>query len=319
MTICPISITGMGMRMIEMVLFQEKREITMNREGTMNQTHQSSESMHQRVFFFVLMGLLILRIPFVAGISFFDIQWVWTSPIYQIGTYLLTAFLIWWETDDLAEYHIDPLALMIIILFKPIQTLILKYWGIEEDPLTFPNIPSLIIWVIAIVFTIGVWLKRSKLPSIKPVSIGWLIVGIPVGLAISIVLSFPESFQMSLVDGLSVKEILGQIPLLFFQQTGYAAVLEEPLFRGFLWGYLHKLKWHEVWIWLFQAGLFSFSHIYYLNRYPISFWIGMPVSALVLGWLVWRSRTIASSMMAHGMMNATGYAFDYLMMLYRLG
>lgn len=283
----------------------------------MKQTQDNSR--HHQVFLLTLIGLLIFRIPFQGGMGFFNVKWEWTVPIYQIGTYLLTAFLIWWEIDNLAEYHIDSLALIIIVMFKPIQTLVLRYWGIEGNPLTFPSIPSLIIWVIAIVFTVGMWSKRSKLSEIKPISVYWFVVGILAGLATSIVLSFPGSFQLSLVDGLSIKEILGQIPSSIPYQIGYAAVSEEPLFRGFLWGYLRKLKWREIWIWLFQAGLFTFSHIYYLNKFPISLWIIVPVCSLVLGWLVWRSRTIVSSMMAHGMMNATGYAFDYLMMLYRLG
>jgi membrane protease YdiL (CAAX protease family) len=70
---------------------------------------------------------------------------------------------------------------------------------------------------------------------------------------------------------------------------------------------------------LFQAVLFTFGHLYYIHTLPITFWIIVPVGSLVLGWLVWRSRTIASSMIAHGMMNATGYFFGYLMAMFRLG
>ncbi len=38
------------------------------------------------------------------------------------------------------------------------------------------------------------------------------------------------------------------------------------------------------------------AHIYYVNRLPISFWIIVPVSTLVLGALAWRSKTISSSL-----------------------
>jgi len=287
----------------------------------MNQTQGENKSRHQWVFWLVLIGLLTLRIPFLAGMHFFNIQQDWADTAFEIGTYLLTIFLIWWELDHLADYHIDALAVIIIIFFKPIQTLILKDWGFGR-PLEFPSIPSLLIWLIAIVFAMGIWWKRSKLLAIKPINLGWLFIGILAGLAMTIVLSFPMSFQISsdqIIHGLSVKGTLAQIPSAFVYQIGYAAVSEEPLFRGFLWGYLRKLKWRELWIWLFQAGLFTFSHIYYINRYPISFWIIVPVGALILGWLAWRSRTIASSMAAHGMINATGLSFGYLMALYRLG
>jgi membrane protease YdiL (CAAX protease family) len=292
----------------------------------MNQTQDKNKSRHQQIFWLLLMGLLILRMPLLGGMDFFNIKWEWAVPIYQIGTYLLTAFLIWWEIDNLAEYHIDPLALIIIILFKPIQTLILKYWGFDDNLLTFPSIPSILIWLIAIAFTIAMFLRRTKIPRIKPISLGWIFIGAVAGLLTMIILSFPMSFQIPrdmLSGGLSFKnalrDMLPRIPEEFAYQLGYAAISEEPLFRGFLWGYLRKMKWHEVWIWLFQAGLFTFSHIYYINRNPISFWIIVPVCALVLGWLAWRSRTTASSMVAHGMMNATGYAFGYLVAILRLG
>lgn len=288
----------------------------------MDQSHEINNSRHQQVFLLVLLGLLILRIPFLAGMHFFNIQWAWTDVVYHIGTYLLTTFLIWWELDNLADYHIDTLAVIIIILFKPIQTLVLKYWGFNEHLLTFPSISSLIMWSIAIVFAIVMWLKRFKLPRIKSVSLGWLIIGIVAGFLTMIILSFPMSFQIpkeALSYGLSTKDILFEVPSSFIYQIGYAAVSEEPLFRGFLWGFLKKRNWREHWIWLFQAGLFMLSHVYYINAHPISFWIIVPVCALVFGWLVWRSRTIATSMVAHGIMNATGYGFGYLMALWRLG
>jgi membrane protease YdiL (CAAX protease family) len=103
-----------------------------------------------------------------------------------------------------------------------------------------------------------------------------------------------------------------------FYQLGYAAVAEEPLFRGFLWGYLRKAGWKDVWIWLFQTGLFMLAHIYYINQLPISFWIIVPVSTLVLGALAWRSKTISASMGAHTMMNASGYTIGTIIATLRM-
>lgn len=287
----------------------------------MKEIQANNDEGHKKVFLLVLLGLFILRIPFLAGMDFFNIQWRWTEPIFEIGTLSFTLFLIWWKMDHLADYNMDTLVLWMIIFFAPIHTLILKYWGIDHL-LAFPGIPSLIIWLITIVFTVEIWRKRSKTLIIKPTSLTWLFIGALAGLAITVVLSFPFSFQISaeeLENGLSIKETLANIPLSFVYQIGYAAALEEPLFRGFLWGYLRKLNWKDVWILLFQAGLFTLSHIYYINTYPISFWIIIPAFSIMLGLLVWRSKTIASSMAAHGMMNATGYAFAYILALLRLG
>jgi membrane protease YdiL (CAAX protease family) len=66
------------------------------------------------------------------------------------------------------------------------------------------------------------------------------------------------------------------------------------------------MRWKECWIWLFQAALFMLGHIYYLGTYNYSFWIIAPLSGLILGLLAWRTRSIGTSMIAHGIVNALG-------------
>jgi membrane protease YdiL (CAAX protease family) len=287
----------------------------------MKQVQEKCNPRHQQVFLLMLLVLLMLRIPFMAGMRFFGVQRVWMFSVYEIISYLLILFLILWEIEHLDIYHIDTLSIIVIILFKPLQLLILKYTDIDRM-LVYQDFVALIIWSSAIVFSILIWLNRSKLPQIKPVNLGWMLIGVLAGLITTVILSIPMSFQIAgdrFPGGLSVRGTLAQIPLSFIYQIGYAAVLEEPLFRGFLWGCLRKLNWHGLWIWLFQAGVFTVSHIYYLNLYPILFWITVPVSTLMLGWLAWRSKSITPSIFAHGIMNATGYAFGYLVSLYRFG
>jgi hypothetical protein len=84
-----------------------------------------------------------------------------------------------------------------------------------------------------------------------------------------------------------------------------AAIDEEPLFRGFLWGYLRDLGWKEKWILIFQAFLFWTIHINYWNKFP--FIILLPFLGLLLGILAWRSRSIATSMAAHAGYNTLGF------------
>jgi membrane protease YdiL (CAAX protease family) len=84
----------------------------------------------------------------------------------------------------------------------------------------------------------------------------------------------------------------------------FAALSEEPLFRGFLWGYLRQTGLREVWIWLIQAGLFALGHLYYIVIYPFSLWVVVPTGALWFGLMAWRSRTIASSMLVHALTNS---------------
>lgn len=285
-----------------------------------NVYHVGVSRTHQRVAWLLLAGLLFLRLPFLAGIAIFS-RPDWLDPIFQIGTYLLTACLIWWERERLADFHIDTLAIAIIILFKPIQTLFLALMGAQHLALAFPQPLSLTLWVIAIVLLVTLRRSHTQFPKIQRASLRWFAIGTMVGIATALLMGYPMSLQIDkseLPMRLELWPILVMVVPNFVYQLGYAAVTEEPLFRGFLWGYLRKLKWPERWIWLFQAGLFMLGHIYYVTNAPISFWIIVPTGGLVMGWLAWRSRSIATSMAAHGAMNALGYTVGYIFAYSRL-
>jgi membrane protease YdiL (CAAX protease family) len=265
---------------------------------------------HSIVAWLLLAVLLFLRFPIL---GFGEMLWGqrdWLDPVYQVGTYFFTAALIWWERGRLADFHIDGLALAIIILFKPVQTLILCYLKMSSAPLAFQNWPSLLVWAIALGLVFLLWRDRACLPPLSKRSFAWVGIGLLVGLLEVLLMGYPMSLQ---VEGFRVSSfsslgfILRRAPVEFTFQLGYAAVSEEPLFRGFLWGYLLKLGWKGVWIWLFQAALFMLGHIYYAGDLPISFWLLVPVAALVLGAMAWKSKTISSSMAAHATMNSLGY------------
>lgn len=279
----------------------------------------SRDKSNQIIALILLAGLLLLRLPFLAGIVFFA-RPSWLDPAFQIGTYLLTACLIWWERDRLADFHIDKLALGIIIFFKPIQTIILSIWKFSDNPLTFPHWLSFSFWIIAACLLFALWRSHPNIAKVSRASFGWFGLGVLAGLFAVLLLSFPMSFQVD------KSQLFGKPPIFalllqalpsFFYQLGYAAVTEEPLFRGFLWGYLQKAGWKNVWIWLFQAGLFTLGHIYYINKAPISFWLIVPLDALILGAVVWRSKTISSSFAAHATMNALGYTMGYIIASFR--
>jgi membrane protease YdiL (CAAX protease family) len=262
---------------------------------------------HNMVAALLLGGLLFLRIALLGIVGCF-IKSVWVDASFQTGTYLLTAILICWERERLEDFHIDGLALWLIILFKPLQTLILVLLS-RNHPLAFPNPLCFFIWGIAIGLALSLRSSKSILPQYNKSSFRWFGIGALAGMATAILLGYPLSLQIDKSRITQRPEVISvffsSIPV-FLYQIGYAAVSEEPLFRGFLWGYLRKLKWKEAWIWLFQAGLFSLAHIYYINKYPYSFWIVVPVGALVMGFMAWCSRSISTSMATHGALNTLG-------------
>lgn len=272
----------------------------------------------------LILALLSLRY-LVTGLKMFIDSESWVFPVYEVGTYLLVAVLLIWEDHSLLDYHINALAIWIMILFKPIETIYLSILTRFDHkiivPMAFPKFPSLIIWIIAL----GLLIRfRGRLFQKGAVRFGdrkWLLFGGLAGLSLVLVNSFPMSLQIVNANQdhrnyISSHLINGLVWIPY--QIGYAAVNEEPVFRGFLWGFLRKSGWRDIWIWLFQAGLFVFAHLYYIDSAPISFWFIIPLYALVFGWLAWRSRSISTSIVAHGVSNGLGYALGYIIAVLRL-
>jgi membrane protease YdiL (CAAX protease family) len=254
--------------------------------------------------------MVLLTVPITMGIAP-----PWLGAVYETATYMLTLALVWVERRRLAEFHIDALALVLILACKPTETILL---ALTRAPgrysLKLGHPASAVIWAAAIVMSVVIYRRRSR-PTVF--GLRWFGIGAAIGVVLAVVMAYPISFQISGEDlHRSLRDSGALMPIsivsTFLYQLGYAATAEEPLFRGFLWGYLRKLGWREGRILIFQALLFSLAHIYYMKDLPISFWIVVPSSAVVLGLLVWRSRTIACSMAAHAALNSLTYTLGWL-------
>lgn len=91
----------------------------------------------------------------------------------------------------------------------------------------------------------------------------------------------------------------------FVHFMGHSAILEEPVFRGFLWGYLRGRDVSDTRIWLLQAGLFLLAHVRLVGR-STTFWITVPAASLLFGLLAWKSRSVTPSLVAHAVYNSLG-------------
>jgi len=287
---------------------------------------------HQKISWLLLAGLLFLRF-LVASIRFFNNSgWVLALvlPPFEVSTYFLTACLIWRERERLADFNINTLAIAIIILFKPIETIVWLFLALPQVSPAFTHplsltiwtiVMSLAIWIIAIGLLVALRRSHTRLPKIQTPSFRWFIIGAAVCVVNGLLSGYPMSFQIDKSELMAGKPelLLGllMVVISFVNQVGAAAVTEEPAFRGFLWGHLRKMNWPEGWIWLFQAGVFWLVHIYHLRSAPFSFWIVVPKDALILGLLAWRSRSIVASIAAHAAGNALGYAIGCTIAYYR--
>jgi membrane protease YdiL (CAAX protease family) len=274
--------------------------------------HAEARPIQATVSWLVIGVLLFLRLPFLTGLSYFvQSDLAWLDPAYQIATYALTAWFIWWWRDRLADFHIDSIAIVIMLLFKPLETLILPVWGIPS-PLAFPNWPALSLWAIAIVTFLA--LRKSPLPRVRRRNLAGVLIGAGAGVGTALIMAY--LFLPLSTPGQGVSRLEPMMLLGFPYQLGYAAIDEEPLFRGFLWGQLRKAGWREGAIWLAQAALFALGHLPFLERLPLPYFLFNFLGlGLVFGLLAWRSRSIATSMVAHAAYNASAPLMSYVVSL----
>jgi len=273
----------------------------------------------QQIGLLTLALLLLLRIPYtIAIIYFLPIENQAGSAVYEVSTYFLICLLIWWERKDLSKFHIDTSALCTISLIRPIQSLILRYWGVDS-PLAFPYPFGSALWIISLGLITALWSSGFRPTRVTARSLLWILAGLLIGICLSIAQNF-QTFRSILYNApqTQLTTALYSTSLNLLYHLSFAPINEEPLFRGFLWGYLRELKWRENLIWLFQAALFTSAHIYVARQFPVIFWIFIPVAGLLFGLLSWRSRSIAAGMLAHGVVNGSIYLLIVLLILQSL-
>ena len=281
---------------------------------------RTSERHPSSVGWFMLLLLLLLRIPYTIFIIYYlPIENQNGSAFYEVSTYLLTCFLIWWERERLDDFHIDTLALSLIIFLRPVQTLVLSHWHVDS-PLALPRPLGVTVWGISLVLLVALWRSGYKPEHVTTRSFLWILAGIALGIALSITenIATVKSMLSQATTHSTLGPVVASSTLNLLYHLSFAPVNEEPLFRGFLWGYLRKMRWKEFSIWILQAILFASAHVYLATQFPLRFWIFIPISGLLLGLLAWRSRSVAGSIITHGLVNGSVYLLIVVLMLITL-
>lgn len=267
----------------------------------------------ERALFWILLGgLLFLRFPWIIlGRVFAPAYSIQITVIFEVGTCLLTFLLIFLERKRLAEYHVDRLALVLLVC-APIAVLVGRMAGGYALP------GQEVKAVLAVMLLIALLLRRPVLPRRGAGrTAGCIGTAVLAGAALAIIWGFLSSFQLREMVDVSTLPSVGQmlhggrLSYGVLYQIDYAAAAEEPLFRGFLWGRLRKCGWKDHWIWLFQALLFAVGHVYYVGVYNISAFLLVPLGALGLGLVAWKTRSIGASMITHGIINGFGATLGY--------
>ena len=210
--------------------------------------------------------------------------------------YLVLTIIIWIEIEHLEEFHIDKFALVSFILGSIFRRR-LGIYG-EDFFLIFiglMGISIVVVWVI-------------KKPKIVKTNIRWALVGLILACALLIPISWLELLLRT--DWIMPPLYKGSILLTATRDINYqfsfAAILEEFLFRGFLWGYLKRSGWREGNIFWAQGVLFWILHISKLLETPFTFLLILPMSTYIYSILAVKSKQIFPAFLAHVVINAVG-------------
>lgn len=258
---------------------------------------------HQVVFWIAIVLMFILRIPLLSWVVFIiPSTEVWIDPLFEIGTFTIIVFLIWWERKNLQIHHMDALAIIILIIFKPLSTIILSLW-VPKSPIAFPNLLSFSFLIVAVILTVLLLRKKiiTRIATLK--TILWFFLGGLIGIVVFVL----EGVIMIRYFNSPIPFNPGSNAWIYpIYQFGYAAVPEEPFFRGFLWGGLKKVGLQEFWILLIQAAIFTSGHIHLLSLSQPVLNLGLIfIGAVIMGVFVWRSRMLSSTMAFHGFANGS--------------
>lgn len=257
---------------------------------------------------FILVALILLRILYLGGIRLLTRPDYpdWLLPSEMILTYTLTAALIYLQRHRLAIFHITTMSL-VLFLFAPLLEPVVSYatgnWIRWPYSLVFRS--SVVVVAIVLSVLLVMSRKQLRLGCERPywIAIG-VIAGVILALAYGLYFEFQDFGRIGVRDSiLKPPATISDAVTSCFVQLINAAIMEEPLFRGFLWGYLRKWGLSDFRILVTQTFLFWAAHIYYLGLIPFSFWILVPSAGIVFGVLAWRSRSIAPGLVAHSIVN----------------
>lgn len=222
------------------------------------------------------------------------------SQLIELVLFILTAAMIVVARRFPREYGIDRLTLVFFLLFGTLFRVPASASdGSALDPLYYFFFPVALVLALLIIRSRGADDRWARLHW------GWMGLGLLAGIAPVLLVEAARALVFG--DPGSMRTIMpvsaGGFMFMFMYWMGHSAILEEPTFRGFLWWHLGKLGWRGRRIWLLQAGLFWLAHLRYVDR-PFTFWLTVPASGLIFGWLAWKSRCVGPALVAHAAYNA---------------
>lgn len=214
------------------------------------------------------------------------------SYAYVTFMYLGISILIGVEAKNLEEFHIDKFTIMTFVLGSILRRRI----GAPAE--------SFFLILIALSGILAIFMVARKKPTLPRTNMKWVFVGIGIGCGTVIIITFLELLfrgtwvAMPLFRNNLIATVIGEI----VKEFSFGALVEEILFRGFLWGYLKKEGWNENKVIWTQGILFWVLHLSRIVT-PFTFFIVIPLITMIFSKLTLRSRQLFPAIVAHIIIN----------------
>ena len=250
----------------------------------------------QEIFTYIaLFVLLVIGIPFTDIISNFvplinspiHPAWSqylgsirdWEKTFYQNYSFILVGIVIILNRSNLKKLNIDFL-FMVMFFWGSVYYCRFYFWPTG--------------WVVALLllFMIILYTKKEYKFGKLDCTMPWILLFIGIAFCLSL-LFIKNPFEYTKVR-YALHAFVTEFPFL---------AVEEVVFRGMLWMFLKDLNWSELKIIISQAILFWLFHAFYIPSDPTFFWIVVPIISILLGIVVWRTKSITTSTIAHVLIN----------------
>lgn len=249
----------------------------------------------------------VLGITFIAYCLYLTelLPFGYVNCIFAVTFQLVLFLVVWKEIDHLADFHLDWLTMIIVVLFGSIFR--------KRTDVPYEIFFQILQWVLSLLLLWLIIQNRSKIPVTK---IRWGFVGIVIALIAVVPFAYlinitkyvvPPQQELPYPVG-SIVYILGKV----FQQFTYVSPIEEIIFRGLLIGYWVRSGWSTKKAFWGQAIFFWAIHLPSLFILPVPLHIILPIDILIFTLLVWLSKQIFPSIIAHTILNVFQPVVEFL-------
>ena len=253
------------------------------------------ETTKRNISYLVLMLLLFMRISVsalfftrdvlsISGES--DLLFDWAALFYVtllLGGLPAVVVAIALNQDDLQKLNIDRLYVILLLLAGIIQ--------LYQFPYNFLS-------GIAIFYLIYLLAMKKKIfhnTYRGDLKVNWWVLG-----AIYFICSV-----------INLSNIENNIQVFIFEIVPFS-IFEEAVYRGLLYMLLNSLKFSDTKILYVQAFIFWISHIEILLKNPFGFFVLIPIVSILLGYIIFRMRSLSYSSIAHIAVNFLFMSFNVL-------